>query len=351
MANLWSFSDTEAYIMDFAGPITLNDAVQAFERVWFGTENKNKPAHYEKNSEIFIYAYDTTKKKLGYCYCTLPKSLKEFIKSFGEEYTWKFSDPPITKSVLVSVRVKTPSSGEEKWMNLARNNPEESHDISHEYAYCVKDGPLFQYPYVPLKQAAMHGIPFLQYKIPFTKYVDTITNPEAHVGVNLCGNYYPQGNYLKIRGTELEEDLTLNTVVCHTYSKTAGAIWRECFRSKSFNCIEVECDNENNLRFLSFDEYDKPMKESQFLFFKAPYDQPGVIVKTIKYHDRAKFMKPVSFGPSFDAYGEWFVRAVPELAETIRLNNPYVRKRMPDASVEGLTSVKRQKTLETVMLY
>ena len=93
------------------------------------------------------------------------------------------------------------------------------------------------------------------------------------------------------------------------------------------------------------------MKESQFLFFNAPYGQHGVIVKNVTYFDKTLFSKPVSFHLAFRPYGQWFVRAVPELAETIRLNNPYVLKRLPDASLENLSSFKRQKTLETVMLY
>ena len=161
MTNLWSFDQENAFIPDYVGPMTLNEAATAFDRVWMVTNVKNKQDSKGQNAYVYLYAYSERGSRKP-----LPVTCDRYL-DLNKLYTeWNFSSNSKEKVFICAEFV---SDTDTFPVSIKLNSFDDCDDLLDLYG--ILDGPMYEYPYLPLQQAVETGKPFVHYTLPYVQSI------------------------------------------------------------------------------------------------------------------------------------------------------------------------------------
>lgn len=355
MTRLWTFDTENAFIPDYVGPMTLNEAAIAFDRVWMVTTLKNKRNSNGKNAYIYLYAYPKrgSRDELQHCYRSL---------DLNKLYTdWAF---PSNYDEKVFICAEFAFDTETFPVSVKLNSFDDCDDILDLYG--IVDGPMYEYPYLPLQQAVETGKPFLHYTVPYVQSISSFPTPDAHSGVYISDQLYPQGGYVNVpKGAEI----TTKSIVFDTITKAPTAVWKEAschsYASDALECylIDAVCDSLGNITF----KYRNHIKCSALIAWRESRRSPFLptfctlqttisynaffVISKVKYLNTEAFLQPldvrvVDIDENKAAFIKFIVRNATDTHEAIRMNMPNVLKR----KVEDTTQVKRRRVAEELLL-
>lgn len=379
---LWSVQDDplgnrSLTIKDFVGPLTMNEAICAFDSVWF---SKYKLANQPFLKTCIKLEFYTEAFNVNSLYSVCQRQLNRDTNfNLDGINSWEFERQSKEK-FYVTARFDAPAivANSEKFVQLQFKKS----DMTTKLVFGVAgEKRLYESPYEPLFKASTEGRPFIAFYLSYLALPPIVRRmrrmEEDTTPITFFETLYPRGNLVDYFPDD--KHVEEKAVVFNTLLKTPNEILREMFIttdnsfsylisplkthqgawSKEFSLqytIDVTCDQNGNLDYSNFTPistvgYMAASEVPRFLLFVSK--SILISIKKLEYivvPDNAD-VDPLNLR-KLNLYSEYIynIRNCEAMHATVRMNNPNSRKRSADAdAVESDT--KRRKFAEAVLLY
>jgi len=378
---LWSVQDDPVNkkrsmtIKDFVGPLTMNEAMCAFDSVWFSKEKLRTP--YKSYIKLRFY---TERNNLDSMYGVCQREVGTDTNfNLDEINSWKFERQSNQKFYFTARFEQIDQINNPSFTSRAVQLQFLESDMTVKLVFGVAgEKKLYESPYEPLFKASTEGKPFIAFYLKYIAFPPIVRRREEDTTpITFFETLYPRGNLIDYFSDD--RHVQEKAVVFNTLLKTPNEILREMFITtdnsfslltvplknhqdawlKEFSLqytIDVTCDQDGNLEYSNFTpistvDYMAASQVPRFLLFVSK--SILISIKKLEYivvPDNAN-AEPLNLR-KLNLYSEFLynIRNCEAMHATVRMNNPNSRKRSADVdAVESDT--KRRRFAEAVLLY